>query len=100
MQGNFMDVLYVQYKDLMDYVDRIKADRWLWVKCRFNTAFMLVHEDEVWITQPENIISFLKEKAYNVSIGDTLQVVQGVHYSIISVMKLFPQGRGWAALQN
>ena len=89
MQGDLMDVRRGESKDLMGYVESIEADGWLWVKCRFNETFILVHEDEVRITQPENILSFSKEKGYNVSVGDTLQVVRGVHYGVIGVVKSF-----------
>ncbi|KAG6369657.1 hypothetical protein JVT61DRAFT_14156 [Boletus reticuloceps] len=89
MQGDLVDVRRGEYKDVTGYVDSIEANGWLWVKCRLNLTLILVHENKVRITQPENILSFSKEEGYSVSIGDTLRIVQGVHYGVIGVVKSF-----------
>ncbi|KAG6373937.1 hypothetical protein JVT61DRAFT_6099 [Boletus reticuloceps] len=46
-----------------------------------------VHQDEAEISPTENTLSFTKEKGYNITVSDTLRIVRGVHYGVISVVR-------------
>ncbi|KAG6376548.1 hypothetical protein JVT61DRAFT_2544 [Boletus reticuloceps] len=85
MQGDLVDVRRGEYKDLTGYVDSIEANGWLWVKCRLNLMLILVHEDEVRITQPENILSFSKEEGYSAEV----KLISEINGGLLKVPVLF-----------
>jgi ribosomal protein L24 len=51
------------------------------------TENLMVHCDEVVTSKPAQSLTFSHDKGYNVSLGDTLQVVRGEHHGTIGIVR-------------
>ena len=55
---------------------------------------LVVHSDEVMTSRPMQSLTFSHNKGYDVSLGDTLQVVRGEYHGTIGIVRQmdFPHG--------
>jgi hypothetical protein len=96
MLGDFATVVNGQDHGWAGVVDWISPDNdgWVCLVARnwFNDEHghqpsIFVHLNEVAISKPQHTLMYSKDKGYDVTIGDTLQIVRGEYHGMIGIVR-------------
>jgi transcription elongation factor len=95
MLGDLVTVVKGNYNGVLGMIDWISPDNgWMWIIAQYwkggditNQSSVIVHLDEVVVSKPVHLLTFSKEKGYDVTMGDTLQIVRGELHGTVGIVR-------------
>ncbi|KAF9233647.1 hypothetical protein BU15DRAFT_66401 [Melanogaster broomeanus] len=95
MLGDLVTVIKGNYNGMLGTVDWISPDDgWMWIMAQYwkggditDQSSVIVHLDEVMVSKLARLLTFSKEKGYDVTVGDTLQIVRGNLHGTVGIVR-------------